>query len=91
MNTNTTQAIRLFSAYTAGRFYVWGLAGSAKASCRAHIMSAILGRKATQRESGINALRDALVGALGIDRAGHCSASLDDAIETAARQIGGAS
>ena len=59
MNQNVAEALRLYSAYTAGRFNAWDLAGSAKASCRAHIMSALYGRKVPQREAGVTAIREA--------------------------------
>jgi hypothetical protein len=40
---NVKEAIRLLGTYTAGRFDIWMLSGSAKASCRAHVMSTLLG------------------------------------------------
>ena len=67
------EAVRLFGVYTAGRFQLWGLAGSAKAGCRAHIMSALVGSRVPQSKSGINALRDALYPALGV--VGNCEAA----------------
>ena len=57
---NTKEAIKVLGMYTAGRFDVWMLAGSARASCRAHIMSALYGFRVSQAKSGVNALRDAL-------------------------------
>lgn len=50
------EALRLLKIYTAGSCIIYNLAGPAKASCRAHIMSAIKGRKMPQSQSGITAL-----------------------------------
>lgn len=58
-SANTAEAVRLLGVYTAGRFDVWVLAGNAKAGCRAHIMSALLGRRVPQSKSGVNAMREA--------------------------------
>jgi hypothetical protein len=42
-------ACRLIDVYCGGRFYdLWQLAGPAKASCRAHVMSTLLARKVPQ-------------------------------------------
>lgn len=60
MTANELEALRLTKTYTAGRFDVWMLAGPAKASCRAHIMSVLAGRRWPQSKSGVTALRDAL-------------------------------
>lgn len=50
------EAIKLLGTYTAGSFDVWALAGPAKASCRAHVMSALMGQKMPQSKSGVNAI-----------------------------------
>ncbi len=50
------EAVRLLRIYTAGRFDPWALAGRAKASCRAHVMSALAGKKTPQSKSGVNAM-----------------------------------
>ena len=64
MNEQTKiELIQLITAYTGGhpRRVFWSLTGKAKASIRAHIMAVALGKeKATQKESGINALREKL-------------------------------
>lgn len=73
MTDNVKEAIRLLGVYTAGRFDIWALAGNSKASCRAHINSALTGRKEPQRTSGVNALRDAFYAAL--NPAGGCLAA----------------
>jgi hypothetical protein len=52
------EAIRLLGVYTAGRFDIWALAGSSRASCRAHVMSALKGHKVPQSQSGVTALRE---------------------------------
>lgn len=67
-----SEAVRLLGVYTAGRFDIWALAGSSKASCRAHVMSALLGRRAVQRESGVTALRSEFYRRLEIE--GSCEA-----------------
>ena len=78
INTEPREVARLLAIYTGGRIshYSWSLTGPAKASCRAHIMSEIIGRKATQRESGINALESALF--LVFEPMGDCLASRRD-------------
>lgn len=57
---NLRGAIKLLGIYTGGKFDVWLLAGSAKASCRAHVMSVLHGTKIPQSKSGITAIREAL-------------------------------
>lgn len=59
-------AIELLGVYTAGRFDIWLLAGNARASVRARIMSALQGTKVPQSKAGVNALRDAFYAALAI-------------------------
>lgn len=59
MTSEQTEALKLLQTYTAGRFDVWNLFGPAKASCRAHIMSALAGKRIPQSQSGVNALRAA--------------------------------
>lgn len=49
-------AAKLLLTYTAGRSDIWMLAGPAKASCRAHVMSVLLGRKTPQSKSGVTAI-----------------------------------
>lgn len=57
-HANVNEAVRLLGAYTARQFDIWMLAGPAKASVRAHIMSALVGNRVPQSKSGVNALRD---------------------------------
>ncbi len=78
-------AVRLLGAYTAERFDVWALAGRAKASCRAHIMGALLDRKATQRESGVTALRSEFYSQMGIK--GSCLAVREDVFIASCRKL----
>ena len=59
MPTNVKEALKLLGIYTAGSFDIWTLAGPVKASCRAHILSTLVGGKVPQSKSGVNALRDA--------------------------------
>ena len=76
MNENLKQAVRLLHIYTAGHCNVWQLAGNAKASCRAHIMSVLLGAKTPQSKSGVNAMREAFYSAAGIT--GDCEAHREE-------------
>lgn len=55
----TAEAVRLLGVYTAGRFDIWMLAGNHKGTCRAHVMSALMGRKMPQSKSGVTMLRTA--------------------------------
>jgi hypothetical protein len=73
---NTQEAIRLLGTYTAGRFDIWMLSGSAKASCRAHVLSVLLGVKTPQSKSGVNALREAFYQAGNIE--GDCLAAREE-------------
>lgn len=59
MTNKQKKALSLLSTYTAGSFNFWQLAGSSKASCRAHIMSVLKGKKVPQSKSGVNALQSA--------------------------------
>ncbi len=68
------EAVKILGTYTAGRYDIWALAGNAKASCRAHVMSVLLGRKCVQRESGINALRSEFYRQMQIGGPGTCEA-----------------
>jgi hypothetical protein len=77
MSTNgIMEAIRLLGAYTAGRFDIWMLSGSQKASCRAHLMSTLLGVKTPQSKSGVTALREAFYRAGNIT--GDCLAAKEE-------------
>lgn len=58
--------IRLLGAYTAHSFDPYQLAGTHKASVRAHIMSELAGVRVPQSKSGVTALRAALCSALNV-------------------------
>jgi hypothetical protein len=75
--TNLEETLRLIGTYTAGRYDLWVLAGNAKASVRAHIMSVLLGKKTPQAKSGVNALQSELYKQLGIPEK-ECSAVRED-------------
>ena len=60
MQANEHEFIRLIGVYTAGRFDPYDLAGPAKASCRAHCMSALAGKRMPQSKSGVTVLREEL-------------------------------
>jgi hypothetical protein len=66
MSTPLGEAIRLLGIYTAGRYDIWVLAGRAKASCRAHVLSTLLGKTVPQSKAGVNAIRDAFYSACKI-------------------------
>ena len=85
---NTTEAIRLFRSYTADRCDVWQLAGQRNAKYRAHIMSALRGRRVPQSQSGVNALRSALCEAL--DVTWQCLAECEDQLRNRCLWEGGA-
>ena len=76
MSTPLGEAIRVLGIYTAGRFDAWMLAGSARASCRAHVMSTLLNRRVPQSQSGVNAIRDAFYRECGID--GECPSEREE-------------
>ncbi len=68
------EGVRVLGIYTAGRFDVWYLAGQAKASCRAHVMAALLGLpKVPQSKAGVNAITEEFYRQSGIT--GDCIAS----------------
>lgn len=73
---NTKQAVELLAAYTAGRFDIWMLAGPSKASCRAHVVSALLGHKVPQSKAGVTAIREAFYAIA--KPAGDCIANRED-------------
>ena len=58
MNTET---INLISNATSGTFDLWRLAGKSNRFKRQAIMSSICGRKVTQSQSGVNAIRNTLM------------------------------
>lgn len=82
---NLREAIRLYGVYTAWQFTDFHLLGSAKASCRAHIMSALAGKRVPQSKSGINAMREALWPLMGVT--GDCLAAREDDFIIRARGI----
>ena len=58
MTTTLHRAIITLGTYTAHRFDVWMLSGTANASCRAHVMADLLGvEKIAQARAGVTALR----------------------------------
>ena len=80
MSTPLGEAIRVLGIYTAGRFDVWMLAGNQKASCRAHVMSILLGKSTPQSKSGVNAIRDAFYLACNIT--GECPSHREENFRT---------
>ena len=79
------EALRLLGIYTAGTFSLWQLAGPAKASCRAHIATALAGRKVPQSKAGVSALRDSFYACLR--PAGDCIAAREDGFRALAGQF----
>lgn len=84
MQDNTREAIRLLKAYTAGSCDIWQLAGPSKASCRAHIMSALAGHRVPQAKAGVNALRDRFYSIA--NPAGNCPAMREEAFTQWAKE-----
>jgi hypothetical protein len=82
-NPSACEALKLMGVYTGGRFGAWALAGGAKASCRADIMSALAGKRIPQSKSGVNALNDALYAAVGVK--GGCPAECERRLRRVAR------
>lgn len=56
MPATLIEAVRVLGIYTAGSYRVWNLMGPAKATCRAHVMSALLGKRVPQARAGVNAI-----------------------------------
>ncbi len=79
MTPNQREALRLLGVYTAGRFDPWILMGPAKASCRAHIMSVLQGKRVPQSKAGVTAIKDAFYAIA--KPIGNCSAAQDEAFE----------
>jgi hypothetical protein len=75
MTSNEREGLRLVGVYTADKFRLWALAGPSKATCRVHIMSAILGRKAKRAECGVFAIQSVFQALLP---SSECRASWDD-------------
>ena len=65
MDESVVKALKSFSTYSAGNFDVWSLAGDAKASCRQHIMSELLGAKVPRAKCGVTAIREEFQRRLG--------------------------
>jgi hypothetical protein len=63
VSTPVGEAIRILGIYTAGRFDIWMLAGSQKASARQHVLSVLLAKSVPKSKAGVNALRDAFYAA----------------------------
>ncbi len=81
------QAVKLLSAYTAGRFDIWTIAGPRRASCRAHVMSVLLNRKTPQAQSGVNAIRDAFYRVAGPAIVGDCINAREESFVAWAREV----
>ena len=84
INEHQMKALLLLSSY---RFDVWALAGSQRASVRAHVMSELInnGNRVPQAKAGVNALRDALYDLGSI--AGSCSAHREDNFKAWAKSV----
>jgi hypothetical protein len=81
----TRKALKLLNAYTTGHLDFWILAGPSKATCRAHIMSELEGKRVPQSKSGVTAMRDAFYTLAG-QRAGDTSYRAEDAFRAWAKQ-----
>lgn len=69
--------MHFLEVYTGGRYDINTLAGPANASRRAHIMSALYGKRIPQAKSGINAMWGAFFVIAGVD--GNCIRHREDA------------
>ena len=87
MEDTTKEALRLLGIYTAGRFDIWALAGDSKASCRAHVMSALVGKKMPKSKSGVTAITAEFYQRGGI--VGSCIAHREDNFRQWAKGGGG--
>ena len=85
MTANQINAVRLLNVYTAGRFDVYLLAGPAKASVRAHIMSELKGIRIPQAKAGVNSIREELFILSGAE--GSCLAAREDNLAAWAKSI----
>lgn len=77
--------LRLLSVYTNGSFNTFALSGSAKASCRAHCMSALRGKRVPQKDSGVTTLREELFRITDPD--GDCLAAREESARAIAVQM----
>ena len=59
--------LHFLGVYTGGRYDINTLAGSSKASCRAHVMSALYGKRMPRAKSGINAMWGAFFVIAGVE------------------------
>lgn len=76
MSPNQIEALHLLGIYTNYKYDFWILSGNAKASCRSHIMSALMGKKVPQSKSRVNVMRDEFYKLTNAD--GECQASQQD-------------
>lgn len=82
------EALRRFGVLTQGRFSFWTLAGNHMAGNRVHVLTALWGRKVTQREAGITVLTDALMAVLVPAGHGLCRAAAETEFLLRARALG---
>lgn len=76
MTANQAEFVRLLGVYTSAHFDPYMLAGPAKASCRAHCMSAFAGVRVPQSKAGVTVIRDTLHSIF--DAQGECLAARED-------------
>lgn len=82
---STRAAVKLLGAYTAGQFTLWSLAGPRRASCRAHVMGALHGKKMPQSQSGVTAIRAEFYARLPVS--GDCEALREDSFIAICREL----
>lgn len=82
------EALRRFGAFTQGRFTFWTLAGGSYAGLRVHVLTALWGRKVTQREAGITVLTEALMPVLLPAGHGLCRAAAESEFIARAKSLG---
>ena len=86
-NKRKAEIIKLLRIYSGGKFdTIYALAGSHKGSCRAHIMSELLGYKVPIAKSGINALESLLMKEFGLVQIFSCDTEAREQLAVAVNQ-----
>jgi len=73
-------ALKALGAASHGTFDPWRIAGDRNAALRQSILMGLTGAKATRAQSGVTAIRAALMRVADIDGAGLCEAAVNDRI-----------
>jgi len=87
MDRNVKNSLVLLGEVTHGRFSIRAIAGDRHGNARQSVMSALKGHKVPKAQCGVNALREALYGALKINPQATLAAQEDAFIEAAKRMV----